>query len=146
MVYVIQVCWQLASRIRTELRLTAELLAPRESDCSRLRSKVSSDWLQCSIKVKRPVLEIFKMAAYFPDISRMHPLAHNFQVVHRDSFTVGGGDSYFTIEAGAWPHSFEGLTYALHVPVVCGNISQLSTRLHCIDIRHKLTWKKKNTF
>ena len=51
-------------------RLTADLLVPRESDCSRRRSKVSSDWLPSYIKVTLPVLEIFKMAGYFPDSPR----------------------------------------------------------------------------
>jgi hypothetical protein len=32
-----------------------------------MNSKVSSDWLPSYIKAKRPVLEIFKMAGYFPD-------------------------------------------------------------------------------
>jgi len=32
-----------------------------------MHSKVSSDWLPSYIKVTRPVLEIFKMAGYFPD-------------------------------------------------------------------------------
>ena len=47
--------------------LTADWLAPRESDCSRAHSKASSDWLPSYIKATRPVLEIFKMAWYFPD-------------------------------------------------------------------------------
>jgi len=47
--------------------LTAYLLAPRESDCSRMRSKVSSDWLPSYVKATRPVLEKFKMAGYIPD-------------------------------------------------------------------------------
>jgi hypothetical protein len=54
----------------SQRRLTAVLLAPRESDCSRLRSKVS-DWLPNDIKATRPVLEIFKMAGYFTDRPRM---------------------------------------------------------------------------
>jgi hypothetical protein len=45
-------------------RLTANWLAPRESDCSRMHSKVSSDWLPSYIKATRPVLAIFKMAGY----------------------------------------------------------------------------------
>ena len=49
----------------SERRLTADWLAPRKSDCSRLHSKVSSDWLSIYIKATRPVLEIFKMAWYF---------------------------------------------------------------------------------
>jgi hypothetical protein len=90
----------------SQRRLTADLLAPRESDCSRMCSKVSSDWLQCYIKAKRPVLEIFKMARYFPDSPRMHPLAHNFQVVRRDSFTVGGGGTQLFYYRSRWVTTF----------------------------------------
>jgi hypothetical protein len=46
--------------------LTADWLTPRESDCSRVHSKVSSDWLPSYIKATRPVLEVFKIARYFP--------------------------------------------------------------------------------
>ena len=52
--------------------LTADWLAPRESDCSWLHSKVSSDWLPSYIKATLPVLEIFKMAGYFPDSPSIH--------------------------------------------------------------------------
>jgi len=52
-------------------RLTAEWLAPRQSDYSRMRSKVSSDWLPIYIKSTRPVLDIFKMAGSFPDSPRI---------------------------------------------------------------------------
>jgi len=55
----------------SQRRLTANLLTPRESDCSHTRSKVSSDWLPSYIKTKRPVLEIFKLAEYFPDRPRI---------------------------------------------------------------------------
>ena len=51
----------------SQRRLTAYWLAPWESDCSRMHSKVSSDWLPSYIKATRTVLEIFKMAGYFPD-------------------------------------------------------------------------------
>jgi len=51
-------------------RLTADGLAPRDSYCSRMHSKVFSDWLPSYIKTTRPVLEIFKMAGYFPDSPR----------------------------------------------------------------------------
>ena len=54
----------------SQRRLTAELLAPRETDCSRMHSKVSSDWLPSYIKATRPILEIFQMAGYFPDSPR----------------------------------------------------------------------------
>jgi hypothetical protein len=45
----------------SQRRLTADWLAPWDSECSRMRSKVSSDWLPSYIKVTWPVLEIFKM-------------------------------------------------------------------------------------
>jgi len=47
--------------------LTADLRAPRESDCSRTHSKVSSDCLPSYNKATPPVLEIFKIDGYFPD-------------------------------------------------------------------------------
>jgi hypothetical protein len=55
----------------SQRRLTADRLAPRESDCSRMRSMVSSDWLPSYIKATRTVFEIFKMEGYFPDSPRM---------------------------------------------------------------------------
>ena len=51
-------------------RLTADWLAPQENDCSRMHSKVTSDWLPSYIKAMWPVLEILKMAGYFPDSLR----------------------------------------------------------------------------
>jgi len=54
----------------SQRRLTADSLAPWESDSSRMDSKVFSDWLPSYIKATRPVLEIFKMAGYFPDSPR----------------------------------------------------------------------------
>jgi hypothetical protein len=59
----------------SQRRLTADWLAPRENDCLRMRSKVSSDWLPSYIKATRPVLEIFKMAGYFPHSPRMYRAA-----------------------------------------------------------------------
>ena len=41
-----------------------------------MRSKVSSDWLPSCIKATRPVIEIFKMAAYFPDSLRILMYTH----------------------------------------------------------------------
>ena len=46
----------------SQRRLTADWLAPRDSDYSRMHSKFSSDWLPSYIKVKQLGLEIFKMA------------------------------------------------------------------------------------
>ena len=61
----------------SQRRLTADQLAPRESDCSQMHSKVSSDWLPGYIKATRPVLKILKMARYFPDSPRTHCLHHD---------------------------------------------------------------------
>jgi hypothetical protein len=55
----------------SQRRVTADWLAPRKSDCSRMGSKVSSDWLPSYIKVTRPFLEIFKTDGYTPDSPRM---------------------------------------------------------------------------
>jgi hypothetical protein len=40
-------------------------------------SKVPSDWLPSYIKATRLVLEIFKMAGYFPDSSHMEECRYN---------------------------------------------------------------------
>ena len=56
----------------SQRRLTADRLVPRESDCSRMGSKVFSNRLPSYIKATRPALEIFKMAAYFPDSPRIN--------------------------------------------------------------------------
>ena len=56
----------------SHLRLTAQLLVPRESDCSWTRSKVSSDWLPSYIKVMQPVLKILKIHRYSPDSPRTY--------------------------------------------------------------------------
>jgi len=55
----------------SQRRLTAERLAPRENDCSRMHRKVSSDWLPSYIKATRPAIELFKMAGYFPASPRI---------------------------------------------------------------------------
>ena len=61
-------------------RLTAEWLALRQSDYSLMRSKVSFGWLPSYIKATLPVLEIFKMAAYFPD--RPHIFCTNMCILN----------------------------------------------------------------
>jgi hypothetical protein len=52
-------------------RLTADWLAPRESDCSRTHSKVSSGGLPSYIKNIWPILDIFKMVVHFPGSSHI---------------------------------------------------------------------------
>ena len=59
-----------SEQLSSQRCLTADWLAPRENGCSRMHGKVSSDWLPSYIKAKRPVLDIFKMAGYFPDSPR----------------------------------------------------------------------------
>jgi hypothetical protein len=49
----------------SQRRLTADWLAPRDSDYSRIHSKVSSDWIPSYIKFTQPVLEIFKCTDTF---------------------------------------------------------------------------------
>ena len=61
----------------SQRRLTANLLAPRESDCSRMSNKVSFEWLPSYIKATPTVLEIYKMAGYFPG----RPLYSGYRVV-----------------------------------------------------------------
>jgi hypothetical protein len=51
----------------SQQHLTASWLSPRESDCSWMHCKVSSDWLPSYIKATWLVLEIFKMDGYFLD-------------------------------------------------------------------------------
>jgi len=55
----------------SQRRLTADWLAPQDSDCSWMHIKVSSDWLPSYIKATRPVLKILKMSGYFPDRPHM---------------------------------------------------------------------------
>jgi hypothetical protein len=50
--------------------LTTSQLAPLESDCSGMNNKVFFHWLRSYIKAMQPVLEIFRMAGYFPDSPR----------------------------------------------------------------------------
>jgi len=72
----------------SQRRLTAERLAPRESGCSRMHRKFSSDWLPSYIKVTRPAIELFKMAGYFPDSPRI--LSSRCLLRDMDSFLFNG--------------------------------------------------------
>jgi len=67
----------------SQRRLTANWLAPQASDCSRMHSKVSSDWLPSYIKSTPTIIEIFKMAEFFP----RSPCTHEFQPPFRQSST-----------------------------------------------------------
>ena len=66
----------------SQRHLTADWLVPREIDCSRMNSKVSSDWLPSYNKTTLPVLEIFKMAEYFPDSPR-RPIQYETNPHHK---------------------------------------------------------------
>jgi hypothetical protein len=67
----------------SQRRLTADWLAPPYSDCSQMLTKVSSDWLPSYIKATWTILEIFKMAGYFP----RSLCTHEFQPAFRHSRT-----------------------------------------------------------
>ena len=71
--------------------LTADLLAPRENDCSRMHSKVSSDWLQSYIKATQPFLEIFRMARYVPDRPRIRFPCYYFRLCYQGIMAMGMG-------------------------------------------------------
>jgi len=74
----------------SQWRLTAKWLAPRESDCSWMHSKVSCDWLASYIKATRPVLEIFKKDGYFLDSLRtfLDSVSFHFTEPHKDTPTL----------------------------------------------------------
>ena len=67
----------------SQRHLTAEWLAPRDSDCWRMHSKVSSDWLPSYIKSTRPVLKSFKTARYFPDSHRTLSPTSSLYTLHK---------------------------------------------------------------
>jgi len=46
-----------------------------------MHRKVSSDWLTDYLKATRPVLEIFKMAGYFPDSPRILYVLYRIVIV-----------------------------------------------------------------
>jgi len=66
----------------SQRRLTAERLAPRESDCSRMHFKVSSHWLPSFFEAMLLVPGIFKMAWYFPDSPRNCTLQKNIRSLY----------------------------------------------------------------
>jgi hypothetical protein len=80
----------------SQRRLTADWLAPQESDCSRMHSKVSSDWLPSYFRVTWLVLEIFRMAGYFP---------HNPCTVTTLAGYFPHNPCTFTTLAGYFPHN-----------------------------------------
>jgi len=56
---------------QSQQAFTADWLAPRESDCSQLRSKISSECLPSYIKATLPILEIFNIDGYLPESPRI---------------------------------------------------------------------------
>ena len=85
-------------------RLTADWLAPQESDCSRIHSKVPSYWLPSYIKVTRPVLEIFRMNGYF-----LHrPCIHHIMVNSAAYHLFHGSCLMFHIPAKSWRTAVTG--------------------------------------
>ena len=72
----------------TQRCLTADCVAPPESDCSHIRSKVPFAWLPRYIKATQPVLEIFKMAGYFPDRYQISKTKRELSLIFRINFCV----------------------------------------------------------
>jgi len=60
----------------SQRRLTADWLAPRESDCSRTQSKVSSVRLPSYMHATRTVLQIFKISRHFSDSPHILKFSH----------------------------------------------------------------------
>jgi hypothetical protein len=87
----------------SQQRLTVHWLAPRESDRSRIHSKVSSDWLPSYNRTTRPVLEIFKMAGYFPDSPPAYCKPRILKVTHYLLMLI---KLYTEVHFGKWPLSF----------------------------------------
>jgi hypothetical protein len=82
----------------SQWHLTAEWLAPWESECSRMCSKVSSDWLPNYIKDIRPVLETFNVAGYIPNRPRIQTASRG----HSAPYSLGTrvSSSQGTVVAG----------------------------------------------
>jgi len=88
----------------SQWRLSADWLALRESDCSRMHSKVFSDWLPSYVTATRPVLKIFKMAEYFPDRPRICHITVNSAADR----LVRGSCLMFHISAKSWRTAVTG--------------------------------------
>ena len=91
----------------SQRRLTADWLAPRESDYLGMSSKVSSNWLPTYVYIKatRPVLKIFKMTGYFPDRPRTynnsdHPL--KVEICYIKWYIPSCVDCLFTYQSTEW--------------------------------------------
>jgi hypothetical protein len=80
----------------SQRRITDDWLAPQETDCSRMHSKVSCDWLPTYIKATRLVLEIFKMVGYFRDSPRLQ-ITTVFRVLIESHLQEGGADYINTV-------------------------------------------------
>jgi hypothetical protein len=91
------------TRKLSKRHLTADRLALRESDCSQMHSKVSSDWLPSYIKTTWPVLEIFKMAGYFPDSP---PAVCKPRILKVTDYLLKLIKLYTEVHFGKWPVSF----------------------------------------
>ena len=80
----------------SQWRLTANWLAPQESDCSQMCSKVSSDWLPSYIKAMQPVLEICKMDKYFLNSPCISIASHIYKI----------GKLQSLLQCTNFPHTF----------------------------------------
>jgi len=116
----------------SERRLTADWLAPRENDCSRMRSKVSSDWLPSYIKATWPVLEIFKMAGYFPDSPRIDSA--------KDDAWLHSVATCFMLNSRRPPEAIKSLAFRLQNHNIFRFIKPTLHALKCEHNRHKISY------
>ena len=81
---------------------TVNWLAPWDSNCSRMHSKVSSDWLPSYIKATRLVLKILKMAGYIPDSPCIHHHAWWMTVPCLELWCAAGRSSLIQSPWSVW--------------------------------------------
>jgi len=101
----------------SQQRLTADLLVPQESDCSRIRSKVSSDRLPSYIKATRPVLELTQ-----------------------NGWILSGQTSYVTLVSSC-RRSSQSIRFIRYSPGVCDYFMPVSGTRLChvvVTARHRL--------
>jgi len=103
-------------------------------------SKVSSDWLPSYIKATRPVLEIFKMAGYFPDGPRRsqcdvsHNLFSILTVLSLSSLMIFS--QQYIIFQFLFSQSLEGFQAVRFYAVASVNLSNKAHHIHTFHLLH----------
>jgi hypothetical protein len=105
-----------------------------------MHSEVSSDWLPSYIKAMRPVLEIFKMAGYFPDSPRRsesnvsHSLFSILTVLSHSSPMIF--IQQYIISQFFFSHSLEGFQAVRLYAVASANLSNRAYHIHTFHLLH----------